>query len=258
MAKKVRSKIAKKAPVAKTPVPDPCTAPKEHMHPRSAEGLSLADVQKIRSLLESRTVEGVSLGISLMQAAGASRADYEAVFIEKSPAPALKAALETWDADTWAAVSRAILPYPELFAVFEVCARHAFAWHLNEGRDASFGGFVFAMMPAARQSFLAAWCGTASCEKPFIDLVTIPAGAFTMGSADDEAGRSDDEYQVSALITRPFGMGRTVVTQGQWRAVMGSEPWGLKRNYFRAGCSSPWDIANSVLYECARSRWGST
>lgn len=46
-----------------------------------------------------------------------------------------------------------------------------------------------------------------------------------MGSPENEAGRSDDENQVQVRITKPFGMGRTVVTQGQWREVMGTEPW---------------------------------
>ena len=256
MAKKVSRSMAKGAPVANRPVPDPCIAPAgEPVNSSSADGLSRADVQNIRRLLESKTVEGVSLGISLMQAAGASRADYEAVFTEKSPSLALKAALETWDAETWAVVSRAILPYPELFAVFEACARHAFAWHLNKGRDASFDGLAVAMIPAARASFLAAWCGTATREKPFIDIVQIPAGAFTMGSPDDEAGRSDDECQVSAVITTPFCMGRTVVTQGQWRAVMGSEPWQL-RNQGWAGIHSTWEKANQVFDDDAADHCG--
>jgi len=38
-------------------------------------------------------------------------------------------------------------------------------------------------------------------------------------------GFPEDEEQVKVRITKPFQMGRTVVTQGQWRAVRGTEPW---------------------------------
>jgi formylglycine-generating enzyme required for sulfatase activity len=46
-----------------------------------------------------------------------------------------------------------------------------------------------------------------------------------MGSLPTEEGHGPDEKQVAVRITKPFMMSRTVVTQGQWRAVMGSEPW---------------------------------
>jgi formylglycine-generating enzyme required for sulfatase activity len=51
----------------------------------------------------------------------------------------------------------------------------------------------------------------------------IPAGTFLMGSPETEEGRQDDEHQVT--ITKPFYMQTTEVTQGQWTAVMGTEPW---------------------------------
>ena len=60
-------------------------------------------------------------------------------------------------------------------------------------------------------------------------LVPIPAGSFTMGSPKSETGRNADEQAVAVTITRPFFMGATVVTQGQWRKVMGSEPWKGER-----------------------------
>ncbi|MFM7058601.1 MAG: formylglycine-generating enzyme family protein [Planctomycetota bacterium] len=58
------------------------------------------------------------------------------------------------------------------------------------------------------------------------DLVLIPAGNFLMGSPEGEQGRYDDEGpQHRVEISKPFYMGRTEVTQGQWKAVMGKEPW---------------------------------
>ena len=46
-------------------------------------------------------------------------------------------------------------------------------------------------------------------------LIEIPAGKFTMG----EGG------EVAVTLTKPFGLGKTEVTQGQWQQVMGTEPW---------------------------------
>jgi formylglycine-generating enzyme required for sulfatase activity len=58
------------------------------------------------------------------------------------------------------------------------------------------------------------------------DLVLIPAGSFLMGSPEGEPGRESDEGpQHRVEITKAFYMGRTEVTQGQWRGVMGTEPW---------------------------------
>jgi formylglycine-generating enzyme required for sulfatase activity len=56
-------------------------------------------------------------------------------------------------------------------------------------------------------------------------MVVIPAGEFTMGSPASEAGRDADEGpQRTVRITRPIAMGRTEVTQGEWRALMGNNP----------------------------------
>ena len=52
----------------------------------------------------------------------------------------------------------------------------------------------------------------------------IPAGTFTMGSPSTETGRYSYETQHSVTISNPFFMQTTEVTQGQWRAVMGSNP----------------------------------
>ena len=59
-----------------------------------------------------------------------------------------------------------------------------------------------------------------------MELIEIPAGKFTMGSPADEKDRDKyDESQVSVTLTQSFGLGKTEVTQGQWKRVMGSEPW---------------------------------
>ncbi len=83
---------------------------------------------------------------------------------------------------------------------------------------------LLAGIPAARLAYLER--SAASQRKcPFLDLVAIPPGSFTMGSPPQEKARNLDETQVRVRITKPFRISKTVVTQGQWQAVMGSEPW---------------------------------
>ncbi len=55
-------------------------------------------------------------------------------------------------------------------------------------------------------------------------FVLIPAGSFMMGSPTSEPKRDDDERQHRVTISKPFYMQTTEVTQGQWQAVMGSNP----------------------------------
>ncbi|MCA9048380.1 MAG: SUMF1/EgtB/PvdO family nonheme iron enzyme [Planctomycetaceae bacterium] len=69
-------------------------------------------------------------------------------------------------------------------------------------------------------------------------LKLIPAGEFLMGSPESEQGRSDDEHQHRVRITQPFYLGVTEVTQGQWTAVMGTEPW-KGEDYVREGADFP-------------------
>ena len=56
------------------------------------------------------------------------------------------------------------------------------------------------------------------------ELVAIPAGRFTMGSPENEAERDPSEGPQRRVLVAAFLLGRTEVTQGQWRAVMGSNP----------------------------------
>ncbi|MBI9087566.1 MAG: SUMF1/EgtB/PvdO family nonheme iron enzyme, partial [Desulfobacterales bacterium] len=52
----------------------------------------------------------------------------------------------------------------------------------------------------------------------------IPPGTFTLGSPTDELGRSSNETQHQVTLTNGFYLMTTEVTQGQWRAVMGTSP----------------------------------
>ena len=70
-------------------------------------------------------------------------------------------------------------------------------------------------------------------------LVLIPAGKFKMGNNDTPAGtvkkvggkeeNLSDEYPAHEVtISKPFYMGIYELTQAQWKAVMGTEPWMTK------------------------------
>ncbi len=56
-------------------------------------------------------------------------------------------------------------------------------------------------------------------------LNLIPAGSFMMGSPTSEPERNDDETQHRVTISKPFYIGTTEVTQGQWQLVTGTTPW---------------------------------
>ena len=53
----------------------------------------------------------------------------------------------------------------------------------------------------------------------------LSAGTFLMGSPESEEGRRRDEDQHEVTISKSFYMQTTEVTQGQWKSVMGTEPW---------------------------------
>jgi formylglycine-generating enzyme required for sulfatase activity len=58
-----------------------------------------------------------------------------------------------------------------------------------------------------------------------LEMVLIPAGEFLMGSPDsDKDAAPSEKPQHRVRITRPFWMGKYLVTQEQWEAVMGDNP----------------------------------
>ena len=52
-----------------------------------------------------------------------------------------------------------------------------------------------------------------------ISMVQVPAGSFLMGSPPDEKGRYADEGPQHQVTLESFLMGRTPITQAQWRVV---------------------------------------
>ena len=80
-----------------------------------------------------------------------------------------------------------------------------------------------------------------------LEMVLIPAGEFLMGSPDsDKDADADEKPQHRVRITKPFYLGKYLVTQEQWEAVMGNNP-----SYFK-GPKNPvekvsWDDCQQFL-----------
>ena len=80
-----------------------------------------------------------------------------------------------------------------------------------------------------------------------IEFVGIPAGSFTMGSSGSEA-HSVEQPLTRVRISRAFELSKYEVTQGQWQALMGSNP----ASYTACGLNCPvvgisWNDAQNFL-----------
>ncbi len=62
-----------------------------------------------------------------------------------------------------------------------------------------------------------------------MEFLLVPAGEFVMGSPSDEQGRSDYESPTHKVtIKTPFYMGKSPVTQKQWKQIMETDPSHFK------------------------------
>ena len=61
-----------------------------------------------------------------------------------------------------------------------------------------------------------------------LEMVQIPGGTFTMGSPEEEAERYEIESPQHQVKVPGFFMGKYVVTQAQYQAIMGSNPSKFK------------------------------
>jgi formylglycine-generating enzyme required for sulfatase activity len=59
-------------------------------------------------------------------------------------------------------------------------------------------------------------------------MVQIPWGTFTMGSLAREKGRNDNESPQHQVNVPSFYMGKYIVTQAQYQAIMGKNPSSFK------------------------------
>ena len=91
---------------------------------------------------------------------------------------------------------------------------------LLAGNGATPAGFQQAAVPGAPPtSATESWTNSLGME-----FVSVPAGSFVMGSPQDEEGRHLSERQHGVRISQGFWMGKYEVTQGEWEAVMGTNP----------------------------------
>lgn len=58
------------------------------------------------------------------------------------------------------------------------------------------------------------------------EMVVIPSGSFDMGSPAGDPERISDEVSMQRINLKSYALGKTEVTQKQWRQVMGSAPSG--------------------------------
>ena len=77
-----------------------------------------------------------------------------------------------------------------------------------------------------------------------MEFVYIEPGSFMMGSPPDELGRDSKETLHKVIISKPFYMQITEVTQGQWRKVMGNNP-----SHFRE-CGDNCPVEFVSWYDC--------
>ncbi len=73
-----------------------------------------------------------------------------------------------------------------------------------------------------------------------MEMVWCPPGTFMMGSPAGEEGRYNNETQHRVTLTQGFWLGKTEVTQKQWKSVMGSNPSYFKGDNLPVECVS-WD-----------------
>ncbi|MBO7106802.1 MAG: formylglycine-generating enzyme family protein [Verrucomicrobia bacterium] len=57
-----------------------------------------------------------------------------------------------------------------------------------------------------------------------LDMIWIEPGSFMMGSPEGEKGRDAEETQHRVILTQGYWLGKFEVTQGQYKAIMGSNP----------------------------------
>jgi len=56
-----------------------------------------------------------------------------------------------------------------------------------------------------------------------MELVPVRGGCYLMGAGEDDCDSNPEERPAHQVCLADFSIGRTEVTQGQWRAVMGSD-----------------------------------
>ena len=161
----------------------------------------------------------------------------------QSPVPSLRLAVPEAGGEVDAMFQRMVAKDPHaryqsmqdvIGAIEGLSAPCPVAWHGNSvvrtGVVTAAAGCLLALLASLAPTTTVERPAPVESPKSFrnsigMELVTIPAGSFEMGSA---LRLQADEPLHPVTITRPFAIGRTEVTQKQWRDVMGTTPWAGK------------------------------
>lgn len=85
-----------------------------------------------------------------------------------------------------------------------------------------------------------------------LDLVLIPPGKFLSGNPDP-SGHASHRPQQLVLLSEPFYLGKTEVTQAEWQTVMNNTPWMGKDGVKEApACAASHVDRNDALTFCRR------
>jgi formylglycine-generating enzyme required for sulfatase activity len=83
---------------------------------------------------------------------------------------------------------------------------------------------------------------------PILNMIWIVPGTFIMGSPSSETDRNSDETQHTVTLTNGFWIGQHPVTQGEYLAVVGSNPSSFTGDLTRPVDSVSW--FNATNYCC--------
>ena len=92
---------------------------------------------------------------------------------------------------------------------------------------------------------------TETVEGVKFDMVYVKGGTFNMGATDEQGPEDpdDDEYPVHPVTLSDYYIGKFEVTQGLWKAVMGSNPSNFKKgDNYPVECVS-WNDIQTFLTE---------
>jgi formylglycine-generating enzyme required for sulfatase activity len=85
-----------------------------------------------------------------------------------------------------------------------------------------------------------------------LEMVSLPAGEFLMGSPDSDSDASDDEKPPHQVKVNSFAIGKYPVTQAQYEAVMGTNPSYFKNNPQNAVERVSWNDAQAFCQKLSQ------
>jgi formylglycine-generating enzyme required for sulfatase activity len=85
-----------------------------------------------------------------------------------------------------------------------------------------------------------------------LEMVGLPAGQFLMGSPDSDPDASDSEKPQHQVKVNSFAIGKYLITQAQYEAVMGNNPSHFKNNPQNPVECVSWNYAKAFCQKLSR------